>query len=159
MAGESTPGAPSARPVRPGSGSTRRHELAWSETEQHVTGKGDTLSIRWFTPRGRATKQEVLESIRFEDGAHLREIVADLRRGGLDDAKLDLRGIDLRGEDLAAARLAGVDLTGARLDNCNLTQADFTGATLDRAVLTGAKLRGAKLDKACLLYTSPSPRD
>lgn len=156
MAGEPTsPGAPSARPARastrPGSGSTRRYELAWSETEQQpTTGRGDTLAIRWFTPRGRATRQEVLESIRFEDGAHLREIVADLRRGGLDDGKLDLRGIDLRNEDLAAARLAGVDLSGARLDGCDLTRADLSGATLDRVVFTGAKLRGARLDQARL---------
>jgi uncharacterized protein YjbI with pentapeptide repeats len=153
VAGEASPGAPSTRSgvPRPGSGSTRRHELAWSETEQqHNTGRGDTLAIRWFTPRGRATKQEVLESIRFEDGLHLREIVAELRRGGLDESKLDLRGIDLRGEDLAAARLAGVDLSGARLDGCDLTHADLTGATLERAVLTGAKLRGAKLGQARL---------
>jgi uncharacterized protein YjbI with pentapeptide repeats len=130
-----------------------RH-AAWQVEAERSAGngekRGDTLTIRWFTPRGRATRQELLDDLRFEDGAHLRELLADVRRDGLAENTLDLRGIDLRGEDLASARLTGADLTGARLDGCNLSHADLRGTYLDRANLTGARLRGAALTGARL---------
>lgn len=133
-----------------GSGRGTRAGLAWGDVERPDGSRGDTLTIRWFTPRGRATRQELLDDLRFEEGAHLLEVVADLRRGGVAEGTVDLRGIDLRGEELAGARLAGVDLTGARLEGCDLSQADLRGATLDRAHLTNAKLRGAQLQGAKL---------
>lgn len=155
MVGEPTPGANRNRPTtgstqKTGSDRATRAGLAWGDVERPDGGRGDTLTIRWFTPRGRATRQELLDDLRFEDGAHLQEVVGELRRGGVPDGTLDLRGVDLRGEDLAGARLAGADLTGARLDGCDLSQADLRGATLDRAHLGGARLRGAKLQGARL---------
>lgn len=157
MAAEPTSRANDTRPdsgtreqPKTGSGRSTRAGLAWGDVERPDGTRGDTLTIRWFTPRGRATRQELLDDLRFEDGAHLLDVVAELRRGGIADGVVDLRGIDLRGEELGGARLAGVDLTGARLDGCDLSQADLRGATLDRAHLTGARLRGARLQHAKL---------
>lgn len=110
----------------------------------------DRLSIRWFTPRGRALRQELLADLRHRDGAHLESIVQELRRGGVPDGTLDLRGLDLAGEDLAAIRLRGADLSGANLDGCDLSCSDLGGAKLRGARLHGAKLRGACLEGADL---------
>ncbi len=164
MAAEPTSGANNSRPdsgarQKTGSGRTTRAGLAWGDVERPDGTRGDTLTIRWFTPRGRATRQELLDDLRFEDGAHLNQVVAELRRGGLPEGTVDLRGVDLRGEELAGARLAGVDLTGARLDGCDLSQADLRGATLDRAHLSGAKMRGAKLQGAKLRGANLSRTD
>ncbi|MCO5171755.1 MAG: pentapeptide repeat-containing protein [Planctomycetes bacterium] len=149
--GEDPRGTAPGSQTRTGSGRTARFGLAWGDVERPDGARGgDRLTIRWFTPRGRATRQELLDDLRFEEGAHLREIVAEVRREGVDEATVDLRGIDLRGEDLAGARLAGVDLSGARLDGCDLSQADLRGARLERAHLSGARLRGAKLQRARL---------
>jgi len=105
----------------------------------------DRLAIRWFTPRGRLARTELLEDLRHDGGAHLAEIVAEVRRPGVDADRLDLRGIDLRGEDLAGSDLAKADLRGAILDDCKLIRARLAGACLDRASLKGAKLNDADL--------------
>ncbi|WP_031159923.1 TIR domain-containing protein [Streptosporangium roseum] len=60
-------------------------------------------------------------------------------------AMADLRGANLRGEDLSARDLREVDLTGA-----NLTDATLVGTDLSRAVLRDARLTGARLDEARL---------
>ncbi|MER5318873.1 TIR domain-containing protein [Streptosporangium roseum] len=60
-------------------------------------------------------------------------------------AMTDLRGANLRGEDLSARDLREVDLTGA-----NLTDATLVGTDLSRAVLRDARLTGARLDEARL---------
>ena len=106
----------------------------------------DTLAIRWFTPKGREARQQVVDDLRFHQGVHLLEIVEDLRRRGVPPGRVDLRGIDLRGEDLAAASLAHVDLSGAMLDGCNLDRADLREAKLEGASLSGAHLRSANLE-------------
>jgi hypothetical protein len=105
----------------------------------------DELAIRWFTPRGRCARQELLENLRHNDGEHVADIVADLRRGSIADDVLDLRGIDLRGEDLAGANLAGADLAGCMLNGANLMRADLKGARLDFGSLVGVDMRGAEL--------------
>jgi hypothetical protein len=110
----------------------------------------DRLSIRWFTPRGRALRQELLADLRHRDGAHLESIVQEARRGGVPDGTLDLRGLDLAGEELAAIRLRGADLSGANLEGCDLSCSDLGGAKLRGARLHGAKLRGACLEGADL---------
>ncbi len=110
----------------------------------------DRLSIRWFTPRGRALRQELLADLRHRDGANLDSILQELRRGGVADGTLDLRGIDLAGEDLAAVRLRGADLSGANLEGCDLSCSDLSGARLTSARLLGTKLRGAGLEQADL---------
>lgn len=108
------------------------------------------LSIRWFTPRGRAALADLLEDILHGEGRHLAEAVAELRREGCDPERVDLRGIDLRGVELANAQLAKVDLRGARLAGVNFMRANFEGALLERAVLRGAKLIGSNLAGADL---------
>ncbi|MCA9628297.1 MAG: pentapeptide repeat-containing protein, partial [Myxococcales bacterium] len=75
-----------------------------------------TLVIRWSTPRGRMARREVLDDLRHDEGANLREIVSDLRRPGVEVDALDLRGIDLHGRDLLAVRFAHADLRGANLE-------------------------------------------
>ncbi|MCW2904408.1 MAG: repeat protein-like protein, partial [Streptosporangiaceae bacterium] len=75
-------------------------------------------------------------------------------------ARTDLRGANLRGEDLSYRDFEGVDLTGADLTDARLIGADLTravlrntilvGARLDEARLTGADLRGADLTRARL---------
>ncbi|MGW4801376.1 NACHT domain-containing protein, partial [Nonomuraea sp. NPDC004297] len=75
-------------------------------------------------------------------------------------ARADLRGANLKGEDLSARDLREVDLTGAdlseatlagtNLSRATLRDARLTGARLDGAQLTGADLRGADLSGARL---------
>ncbi|MEV0619888.1 TIR domain-containing protein [Nonomuraea sp. NPDC050404] len=60
-------------------------------------------------------------------------------------ARADLRGANLKGEDLSARDLREVDLTGA-----DLSEATLAGTNLSRAVLRGARLVGARLDGAQL---------
>jgi len=64
---------------------------------------------------------------------------------------LDLRGVDLSGENLEGVRLAfssqpavSVDLSGANLDNALLSNASLMGAFLDGISLNGARCNGAK---------------
>ena len=61
------------------------------------------------------------------------------------DIRLDLRGADLRGYQLASAHLIG-----ARLNDTNLKGATLYQARLDSADLTGAYLEGVDLRGACL---------
>ncbi|TDD44003.1 TIR domain-containing protein [Nonomuraea terrae] len=75
-------------------------------------------------------------------------------------ARADLRGANLKGEDLSARDLREVDLTGAdlseatlagtNLSRATLRDARLVGARLDGAQLTGADLRGADLSGARL---------
>ncbi|MEV4070307.1 TIR domain-containing protein [Nonomuraea fuscirosea] len=75
-------------------------------------------------------------------------------------ARTDLRGANLKGEDLSARDLREVDLTGAdlsettlagtNLSRATLREARLVGARLDGAQLTGADLRGADLSGARL---------
>ncbi|QFY08453.1 TIR domain-containing protein [Nonomuraea phyllanthi] len=75
-------------------------------------------------------------------------------------ARADLRGANLKGEDLSARDLREVDLTGADLSEATLAgtnlaratlrEAKLVGARLDGAVLTGADLTGADLSGARL---------
>ncbi|NUT11479.1 MAG: NACHT domain-containing protein, partial [Nonomuraea sp.] len=65
-------------------------------------------------------------------------------------AKADLRGANLKGEDLSARDLREVDLTGADLSEATLVATDLSRATLRAADLSGARLDGAKLTGADL---------
>ncbi|TMR98161.1 TIR domain-containing protein [Nonomuraea basaltis] len=60
-------------------------------------------------------------------------------------ARADLRGANLKGEDLSSRDLREVDLTGA-----DLSEATLAGTNLSRATLRDAKLVGARLDGAVL---------
>ncbi|MBF8189218.1 TIR domain-containing protein [Nonomuraea sp. K274] len=74
-------------------------------------------------------------------GANAVKIAARLRT----PARADLRGANLKGEDLSARDLREVDLTGA-----DLSEATLAGTNLSRAVLRDARLVGARLDGAVL---------
>lgn len=56
--------------------------------------------------------------------------------------------IDLRGADLAFARLEQANLFGAHLEEADLSDARLTGANLEGARLVGAKLEKVRLEKA-----------
>lgn len=131
----------------------RRRPPARGERRRGGEPGGDELAIRWFTPKGRAAVVELLEELRFCEGQDLHEVVGDLRRSGVAPEALDLRGIDLRGKDLANANLPQADLRGARLEGANLAQANLSGARLDRAAMRGVKLTNANLAGASLSRT------
>jgi uncharacterized protein YjbI with pentapeptide repeats len=64
---------------------------------------------------------------------------------------LNLRGANLRGEDLDNLPLAKVDLDGARLEEAKLSLAYLEGAIFDKAQLEKADLAGASLDGASFM--------
>jgi uncharacterized protein YjbI with pentapeptide repeats len=104
------------------------------------------------------------------------KVMADLRRGGADQAKLaaieglmlrdrslrfamldensfyaaDLIGADLRQSSLQAARLPGAKFLATQLQGAHLDDAQLQGANFDRAQLQGAHLSGAQLQGANL---------
>lgn len=111
----------------------------------------DVLRMRWDTPRGRKVRALVLRDIRFEQSAHLAEILHDFRGGAAGvPGYLDLRCIRLEGENLGHSRLARADLSGASLAKASLVNADLTEARLVKARLVGAQLREADLSRADL---------
>jgi len=61
-----------------------------------------------------------------------------------------LRGVDLRGMNLAFAYLNGADLLGADLRGCTLSDSEFILANLMEARLDKANLRKADFSGACL---------
>jgi uncharacterized protein YjbI with pentapeptide repeats len=79
-----------------------------------------------------------------------------LEMNSLGDARLDLSGVQLSGDDLAAIEdlrnsdLNGSDLSGADLCNLNLSGSSFVGADLQGVNFSGSDLRGARLDNATL---------
>ena len=113
----------------------------------------DGLAIRWFTPRGRELRQELLYDLRHHDGTAIKEISDEVRRRGAHPDRADLRGIDLRGEDLAGANLRGADLRGATFEGCDMTHADLRGANLSGANMCEVNLNGARLESAVLAHT------
>jgi hypothetical protein len=79
--------------------------------------------------------------------------------GRIEREGLDLRGADLRGLNLCAARVAGCDLTGADLRGATLAQAelvdcDLTDADLTAADLSDAQIEGGSLVRALLAETN-----
>ena len=67
---------------------------------------------------------------------------------------LDLRGQDLRGDELATRRLAGADLSDSNLEGVQLDGREMTGARLDGANLSGASLRATTLEDSSLIRTT-----
>lgn len=76
------------------------------------------------------------------------------RTAGPGASGLWLQCVDLRGEQLAGARLSEADLTGARLDGADLRGANLVLACLDGACLDGADLRCAAVSGLQLYATT-----
>lgn len=110
----------------------------------------NSLAIRWFTPRGSAAIQAFLVDLSENEGRRSAEILSSLRRRGVPEGRLDLRGADFRGETLAGLTFPKADLSGAIFAECDLRLCDLSGSTLVGARFVSAKLRGAKLVGACL---------
>jgi uncharacterized protein YjbI with pentapeptide repeats len=62
-----------------------------------------------------------------------------------------LRGLDLRGGQLAEVDFRNMDLGDAHFENSNLTGADFTGASLSGTHFDSADLSNSKLDSVKLI--------
>jgi WD40 repeat protein/Cdc6-like AAA superfamily ATPase len=62
----------------------------------------------------------------------------------------NMRGANLRGEDLTERQWPGVDLSGADLTDTILSKVDLSGANLSGADLTGARIEHAKLNRTDL---------
>jgi hypothetical protein len=103
-------------------------------------------------PNALAAKDWMLLDLRGED----------LKAQNLSLARLwktDLRGADLRGADLHGADLTAADLRGADLRGADLRGADLTAADLRGADLTDANTEGAIIDKAILDDQTRTPDD
>jgi WD40 repeat protein/3',5'-cyclic AMP phosphodiesterase CpdA len=103
---------------------------------------------------GDAAKQNALRiAERIRSSAWVRADLRGRNLRGEDLSERNLRGADLTDADLTEASLAGADLTGAilrrtrlvdvRLDRARLVDADLTDADLTRARLLGTDLTGA----------------
>jgi uncharacterized protein YjbI with pentapeptide repeats len=127
-------------------------------------------SLRWGCRYLRVDHRTLVDHV-WDDKA-----MADLRRGGADQAKLaaiegvvlrerslrfavldesslfaaDLIGADLRQASLQNAGLPGAKLVRARLEGADLTEAQLQGARLTEAQLQGAQLAEAQLQGADL---------
>lgn len=105
------------------------------------------LMTRWREGPGQEAQSQLIASIR--GGREQVDEVTDASSDALDEqeepAPLDLRGINLAGENLD-----GVDLVNARLQMANLARASFRGARLTNANLGEAFLRNADFTEADL---------
>ena len=81
-----------------------------------------------------------------------RAEVLKLLKSGHKEAILDydLKGADLRCENLSGVNLTNADFKGANLCGANLNGADFSNTNLSNANLRDADLRGANLSNADL---------
>lgn len=117
----------------------------------HRTTFEKSLSMRWHTPRGRAVRARLPQLLRSATRAELVAWLEPLRRRGVVDDDLDLRGIDLRGADLRGANLTRVDLRHADLRHVDLEGAELSGALIEGAELEGTALAdpvGASIEAA-----------
>ncbi len=67
------------------------------------------------------------------------------------DARINLRGADLRGAVLRGVNLRGADLIGARLDDVVAVEALLSGASMTSAQLPGANLSRAQIQSTNLI--------
>ncbi len=94
------------------------------------------FASRWHQPAAEGSgtlRDQAIETLRSDcvKGSHTRPL------------EMDLRGINLVGQDLKELNLSGYDFTGADLSGANLSRAD-----LSRAVLCQATLRAANLNRS-----------
>ncbi len=106
------------------------------------------LRVRWFQPAEGGSgnlKDQALFTLKNEcvKGNSKRPREMDLRSINL--AGDDLTDLNLLGYDFSEANLSGTDLSGS-----NLAQADFRNANLYKAKLTGCEFLGADLTEANL---------
>jgi Pentapeptide repeats (8 copies) len=119
----------------------------------HGASSGDVHVSEYFEVRSADVRTALFVlkkgTIRPEGDEPLRLLGTDLRRIGLDNARL--AGADLEGADLGWVWLRGACLDGADLHNADLRDAHLDGASLVGAELVGAQLQGAHLEGASLL--------
>ncbi len=108
------------------------------------------LAARWFeqdasgaSRRDRAL--EVLRTVRRKG-----EVANADMQGGMDLRRINLAGQDLTGLDFSRCDLSGANLSGADLTNSNLSWARLSEANLSKARLDGCELLGADLSSAIL---------
>ncbi len=126
----------------------------WQEAERNMVA-AYRKAAHFQAPAPRMP-EELCEATR----ARVREAVdADEDFGTLNFTGADLRGMDLRGANLARAFFESADLSGADLRGSNLDQAVLAHATLHNTRFEGASMREANLGKADLNGTKLDEAD
>ena len=147
--------------------------FANSEANAQVTLKADDqqemIALEMFKPKLNNGKMILNVNSINESGA---DMLTELEGKQLDDISLLIddasnrsacfpkcENANLRGANLAGAKLKNANLRGANLKNANLTGANLTGAKLKNANLRGANLTGAKLKIANLTRATLTDAD
>lgn len=101
---------------------------------------------------GKWLDNDALEPKSLEDyrEGFLEVALKEFRRGAVNLAGADLRGMDLYGYDLSWSNVRGARLDRTDLRDSQLVHTDLTGAQLIGADLRGAHLEKAHLDRASL---------
>ncbi len=110
------------------------------------------LKARWRHPKGKKIRQKIIEHVR---DMNWERFIKDFPFLDEVPTKRDLRGIDLKKEnldnaDLCKAYLGGAILLETKLWNANLQGADLRGANLQGAFLRGTNFVKANLQEALL---------
>ena len=99
---------------------------------------------------------EARQTFRINKDVPNASVVLTMTLQSLSDARLDVFGLSLSGDDLAnvadlrGADLSGADLNGADLCNLDLSGVSFIGSNLQGVNLSGSSLVGARLDNSSM---------
>ena len=99
---------------------------------------------------------EARQTFRIDQDTPNATITLTMRTQSLSDARLDVAGLSLSGEDLAnipdlrGADLSGADLSGENLCNLDLSGVSLIGSNLQDVQLSGSRLVGARLDNSSM---------
>jgi uncharacterized protein YjbI with pentapeptide repeats len=99
---------------------------------------------------------EARQTFRIDKDVPNASVVLTMIMQSLSDARLEVSGLSLSGEDLAnvadlrGADLSGADLNGANLCNLDLSGVSFIGSNLQGANLSGSRLVGTRLDNSSM---------
>jgi uncharacterized protein YjbI with pentapeptide repeats len=121
------------------------------------------LQKRWQEKEGQELRSEILTTLR-ENSPLPHSRLANFTGApdyppGLDLRFINLRGQNLDGADLSRARLQGANLGRASLKGAKLVDATLQGAHLRKTDLTGADLRGVNLRDAIMEDTKLDSAD
>jgi hypothetical protein len=115
------------------------------------------LQKRWQEKEGQQLRSELLAALRGNKPFPHHRLASFTgvpnNPPGVDLRFIDLSGENLDGVDLSRARLQGANLTRASLKGTKLVDANLHRALLGNTDLTDATLRGAKLTDAVIIDT------
>jgi len=113
------------------------------------------LMQRWRSTEGQELRSELIAALRGHKPLPYGRLAAFTIAPADAPPGLDLRCIDLAGEDLdgvnlTQARLQGANLARTSLKRATLAEANFRGAFLRKSNLSNADLQGVDLDAAIM---------